>query len=73
MPEDWRKVIIHPIFKGGNRREVQNYRGISLLNTAYKIFAMILERRLYKQAEEQGWLKVWQAGFREGRGTMDNV
>ena len=33
VPEDWRKAIIVPLYKGkGNREECNNYRGISLLS-----------------------------------------
>ncbi len=34
---------------------------------------MVLERRLITFVENNKLLGDWQAGFREGRGTMDNV
>jgi hypothetical protein len=40
IPNEWRNVVITsitPIFKKGERREIQNYRGIRILNTCYKI------------------------------------
>jgi len=37
IPNEWRNVVITPIFKKGDRREPQNYRGISILNTCYQI------------------------------------
>ena len=33
VPEDWRSVVIVPLYKGkGERTECKNYRGISLLS-----------------------------------------
>jgi len=51
---------------------VRNDTGITLLCTAYKIYA-ILAKRLREEIEEKGSLPETQAGFRKGRGTMDNV
>jgi len=38
IPAEWRNAVITPIFKKGDRREPKNYRGISILNTCYKIY-----------------------------------
>jgi len=34
--ENWRQSIIVPLYKRGDTESVGNYRGISLLYTAYK-------------------------------------
>lgn len=44
--EDWRKGIIYPIYKKGDDKEVKNYRGVTLLDTGYKIYAGMLNERL---------------------------
>ncbi|KAL4154176.1 hypothetical protein QTP88_002009 [Uroleucon formosanum] len=36
IPTDWNMAIICPIFKKGDPAKVENYRGISLLDTSYK-------------------------------------
>ena len=38
IPEEWRTAIVIPIHKKGERNNLDNYRGISLLNTGYKIY-----------------------------------
>jgi len=38
IPEEWRTAIVIPIHKKGDRNNPDNYRGISLLNTGYKIY-----------------------------------
>jgi len=47
IPDEWRNVVITPIFKKGDRREPKNYRGISILNTCYKIYSKILNMKLH--------------------------
>jgi sorting nexin-29 len=57
------------IFKRGNRKDCSNYRGISLLNTGYKIYAKIITQRLNIIAETL--LHKEQNGFRRDRFCMD--
>jgi len=52
---------------------VTNYRGVTLLCTAYKIYAAVLAERLRQQIEREGLLPETQAGFRIRRSTVDNV
>lgn len=63
------KVI--SLFKKGTRNNTGNYRGISLLNTVYKIYSKIINERLRKISESI--LIEEQAGFRKGRSCMDDV
>jgi Reverse transcriptase (RNA-dependent DNA polymerase) len=71
MPENWEKATIIPILKSGDATDCNNYRGISLLDVVYKIFATWLKRRLDERVETQ--LGEYQAGFRKGRGTTDQI
>jgi hypothetical protein len=65
--------IICLIYKKGEKDTASKYRGITLLNTTYEVYAMIVEERLMKEMNERGVLPDGQAGFRKDRGTMDNV
>ena len=42
LPEEWKESIIVPIHKKGDKTDCNNYRGISLLPTTYKILSNIL-------------------------------
>ena len=71
MPNEWNKSIICPIYKKGEKSECSNYRGISLLNTVYKILATVINNRLKVYALDL--LSHEQTGFRRNRSTMDNT
>ena len=51
LPEEWKESIIVPIHKKGDKTDCNNYRGISLLPTTYKILSNILLSRLIPYAK----------------------
>ena len=72
VPSDFRDANIITIYKRkGDRSECGNYRGISLLATAGKILARILNNRLKTLSERI--LPETQAGFRPSRSTTDMI
>ena len=46
VPEDWSKDLMCPVFKKGDKTECSNYRGMSLMSHALKVYERILEKRL---------------------------
>ena len=46
IPEEWRTAIIIPVHKKRDGYNPDNYRGISLLNTRYKMYTIIITKRL---------------------------
>ncbi|KAL4098346.1 hypothetical protein QTP88_022976 [Uroleucon formosanum] len=71
MPEEWKKAVIIPIHKKGDKTECGNYRGISLLNSAYKVFSKVLLNRISPYIEENRG--EYQCGFRKGRSTIEQI
>jgi sorting nexin-29 len=71
LPAEWQEGISCPIYKKGDRIKCENYRGITLLNNAYKVFSKILCERLRPKMEEI--LGECQTGFGEGKGPIDQI
>ena len=69
---DGQKVgIIIPLHKKGDKKDMNNFRGVCLLPIMSRILARILATRLRNWAEATGALDENQAGFRQGRSTAD--
>ena len=71
LPEEWKGSIIVPIHKKGDKTDCNNYRGISLLPTTYKILSNILLSRLIPYAEEV--IGDHQCGLGRNRLTTDHI
>jgi hypothetical protein len=46
LPQQWKESIIVPIYKKGDKTDCNNYWGICLLSSAYRILSNILLARL---------------------------
>ena len=71
IPKEWVDSVIVPIPKKGNLQLCDNWRGISLLSVAGKVFGRILANRIAPIAESV--LDESQCGFRKCRGTIDII
>ncbi len=63
--------VVHALFKGGDAFEFDNYRGIMVGLILAKLFAMILDKRLSKWAEQHGLRAKGQVGFHKDYCTTD--
>jgi hypothetical protein len=59
------------LFKEGEKDNPANYRPITLLNTAYKIFSLVVNKRLLKYSDDI--IGKAQKGFINGKMTLDNI
>jgi hypothetical protein len=74
VPSMWTIGTIIPIYKNkGDPKEPSNYRPITLLSCLGKLFTAILNNRLQKFADDSELLNKFQAGFRKGYSTVDNM
>jgi hypothetical protein len=71
IPCDWTTGLIVKLPKKGNLQNCDNWRGITLLSIPSKIFCRILLRRIDSAIDSR--LRQEQAGFRKGRGCIDQI
>ena len=70
-PQDWKRSVFIPIPKKGNAKECSNYRTIALISHASKLMPKVLQARLQQYVNQE--LADIQVGFRNGRGTRDQI
>jgi hypothetical protein len=73
LPEDWSTPIPVMLYKKCDPLEPINYRPITLLNAAMKVFMRIITSRLSSWASKQNILPEEQAGFRTKRGCDEQI
>jgi hypothetical protein len=71
LPEECKQSIKVLIYKKGNKTDCNNYRGISLFPSSYKILFNILLSRLIPYAEEISGDR--QCGLRRNKSTTDHM
>jgi hypothetical protein len=70
LPDQWKDSIIVPVHKKGDKTDCNNYHGITLLSTSYKILSNLLSRLSPYMKEIIG---NYQCGFRCNRSTTDQI
>ena len=71
VPQEWKDANIVAIFKKGDRTQCGNYRGISLLSIAGKVFARILLNRLNAHIAPDIYRSTIPTRYRPPRGGGD--
>ncbi|KAF7253994.1 RNA-directed DNA polymerase from mobile element jockey, partial [Varanus komodoensis] len=73
VPEDWRVASVVPIFKKGSRRDMGNYRPVSLTSiVGKKMERLIIERDLV-MLDREGRLTATRHGFHKNRSCQTNL
>ena len=73
FPSGLKLAKVIPLYKGGNKQELSNWRPISLLPIFSKIYEKIIHRRLYEYLDKLGILCDSQFGFRSKHSTSHAV
>ena len=53
--------------------QTNSYRPITLLSATMKLFKRVIENRLQKHLEDNGFFSKYQSGFRKSKSTNDHV
>lgn len=59
--------------KKGEGEKVEEYRGMTVMPSTYKVYAMVLAERLEEEIETKKALAQNQMGFRKGKGKIDEI
>ena len=73
IPLSWKRSRICLIPKGGDQKNVRNYRPIAITSVIYKVAMIILRNRINDAVEANNFLGDVQGGFRKKRRTEDNL
>lgn len=71
FPQNWKYSFLTPIFKSGNRNDIQNYRGIAILSAIPKLFEKLICHKLTEIVSP--FLNKEQHGFIKNRSTITNL
>ena len=70
FPDDWKCAKVIPLFKQGDRDDLNNYRPISVISVMAKVFERIVYDQLYAYLEEHNIICKYQSGFRAIHSTV---
>ncbi|CAK1601973.1 unnamed protein product [Parnassius mnemosyne] len=73
FPRALKRSLVTPVFKNGERGDVNNYRPISVLPCISKILEKLLNKRLLSYLHHNKILSNSQYGFRQGLSTQDAI
>ncbi len=73
LPQDWFEGIVKPLYKSGNNKVLNNYRGITISSIMYKCFVSIIEDQVMDYAEKNRVFGETQGAFRKNRQCEDNI
>jgi len=73
LPQDWKTVIIVPIFKKGDKADPNNYRPVSLTSVPCKIMESIIKDNITGFLEYNKVVSTGQHGFVKGRSCLTNL
>lgn len=71
FPECWKKSIMFPTHKKGDKRDISNYRGVTSLSAGSKLLEILVTNVLFRSA--RSYISQDQHGFYPGRSTATNL
>ncbi|MCG8078589.1 MAG: hypothetical protein JAY75_20420 [Candidatus Thiodiazotropha taylori] len=69
FPRSWKEAKVSPLYKGGAKDDVNNYRPISILPTLSKLIEKFIQKHFMRYLNKYNVLHDSQSGFRSGHST----
>ena len=73
FPDDWKLARVSPIYKSGDKQQCGNYRPISVLSVAAKVFEKLVSDQLNDYLRRKSILTESQSGFTKGYSTASSL
>ena len=73
VPDEWKKARVVPLYKSGGRKNMDNYRPISILPVLSKILEKAVNFQLQQYLKKFDLLSPAQSGFRQHHSTESAV
>ena len=70
FPDDWKSARVTPLFKHGERSDIDNYRQVSVISIIGKVFERIIYNQLFAYLSDHNILSKHQSGFRTLHSTV---
>ena len=70
FPDDWKCARVTPLFKQGERSDLNNYQPISVIPVIAKVFERIMYDQLYSFLTKEDVISKQQPGFRSLHSTV---
>jgi hypothetical protein len=70
FPDEWKLSKVIPLFKRGERSDLNNYRTISIIPVVAKVFERIVYDQLYEYLTDNNLISSHQSGFRTLHSTV---
>ena len=73
FPSKWKSATIIPLYKGGDKTDVSNYRPVSLLPLPGKLIEKVVHSRITNYFDVHDIITDKQGGFRKGFSTASSI
>ena len=73
VPKIWKSAVVSPVFKSGDRKDVNNYRAISLTCILSKLTEHIISSNMWRFINQNNIISDKQHGFRSGLNTSTQL
>jgi hypothetical protein len=73
VPKKWKLANVIPLFKSGEKSDVNNYRPVSLLSCVSKMLERIVFKHLYNYIRDNNLISPHQSGFQPGDSTVNQL
>ena len=70
IPKSWKRAVIIPIYKSGDKTVPSNYCQISLTSVICNVLERMIRKQVFSFLDQKGCLNSTQHGFRPGRSCL---